>query len=114
MTVDEYIASFPPDVQDDLRQIRETIREVAPAATEKIAYGIPTFVLHGNLVHYAAFERHYGLYPGSGPVAQLADELEGYETSKGTIRIPRDGPLPLELIRKVVRAAVERNTAKRR
>jgi uncharacterized protein YdhG (YjbR/CyaY superfamily) len=114
MTVDEYIAGFPPDVQADLQRIRETIREVAPEAGEKIAYGIPTFTFHGNLVHYAAFEHHYGLYPGSGPVEQLADELAGYETSKGTIRLPRDRPLPLDLIRKVVRAAVERNTAKRR
>jgi uncharacterized protein YdhG (YjbR/CyaY superfamily) len=112
-SVDEYIQGFPQDVQADLQRIRETIREVAPEATEKIAYGIPTFGFHGSLVHYAAFDAHYGLYPGSGPIEQLADELQGYETSKGTIRLPRDEPLPLDLIRTVVRAAVARNTAKR-
>jgi uncharacterized protein YdhG (YjbR/CyaY superfamily) len=112
-TVDEYIAGFPPDVQATLQEIRSAIREVAPEATEKIAYGIPTFVFHGNLVHYAAFDAHYGLYPGSGPVEQFADELAGYETSKGTIRFPRGEPLPLPLIRRIVQACVERNTAKR-
>ena len=111
--MDEYIAGFPPDVRATLQELRAAIREIAPDATEKIGYGIPTFVLHGNLVHYAAYDTHYGLYPGAWPVERFADELAGYETSKGTIRFPRGEPLPMPLIRRIVEACVERNTAKR-
>lgn len=108
--IDEYIGGFPEDVQEKLGKIREIVQTAAPKATEKISYGIPTFYLNGNLVHFAAYEKHIGFYPGSSPISEFASDLEGYETSKGTIRFPLDKPLPLELIRKIVLAGVKRNS----
>lgn len=110
--VDEYIAQAPAHVRDLLRLMRKTIKKVAPGAKEKIAYGIPTFTFHGNLVHFAGFEHHIGFYPGSAPVKQFAHELENYATSKGTIRFPLDKPLPLPLIERITQAAIERNLSR--
>jgi len=107
--IDEYIANFPADVQKNLQKIRKTIQKVAPDATEKISYGIPTFVHHGNLVHFAAYDTHYALYPGVAPIKELSEELASYETSKGTIRFPLDKPLPFNLIKKITLLAVKRN-----
>jgi uncharacterized protein YdhG (YjbR/CyaY superfamily) len=112
-TVDEYIASFPEDTQAKLRQMREAIAAEAPEAGEKIGYGIPTFTLNGNLVHYAAFDAHIGFYPGADGVAEFAKELEGFETSKGTVRFPLDKPLPLDLIRRITAFRVIQNTPKK-
>jgi uncharacterized protein YdhG (YjbR/CyaY superfamily) len=83
-----------------------TIRREAPDAVEKISYGIPTFTLHGNLVHFAGYEHHIGFYPGAAAIDHFADRLEGFETSKGTVRFPLDQPLPLELVREIVRFRV--------
>lgn len=111
--IDQYISNFPADVQATLGQIRKTIHETVPEASEKISYGIPTFVFHGNLVHFAAYDTHIGFYPGSGPIADFQDKLKAYETSKGTVRFPLDA-VPLDLIKEMTLAAVERNLNKRK
>ena len=107
--IDEFIANFPPDIQKILKEFRKVIHEEAPEAKEKIAYGIPTFTFHGNLVHFSAYEKHIGLYPTSSPIRVFANELKKYETAKGTIRFPIDKPLPWHLIRKIIRFRVEEN-----
>ncbi len=114
-TVDEYLDNFSGETRKKLDTLRKTIQEIAPQTKEKIAYGIPTFTFHGhgNLVHFAGYKTHIGLYPGSAPVKQFASELSGYKTSKGTIQFPLDKPLPVDLIRKIVLACVERNQQKR-
>lgn len=111
-SIDEFIASYPRKEQAILQELRATIQKAVPDATEKIAYGIPTFVYHGNLVHFSAYKHHIGFYPGSGAIADFAKELKPYETSKGTVRFPPDQPLPLPLISKMVKAAAVRNLAK--
>ena len=95
-------------------EIRKIVKEEAPEAIEKIAYGIPTFVFHGNLIHFAGYDTHIGLYPGSGPIREFAKELSDYKTSKGTVQFPLDKPLPLELIRKITKACIERNLSKKK
>jgi uncharacterized protein YdhG (YjbR/CyaY superfamily) len=111
--IDEFISNYPAGVQEILKKIRQTIREVCPEAGEKIAYGIPTFTFHGNLVHFSAYDRHIGFYPGSAPIAALKDDLQGYETSKGTVRFPLDKPIPYDLIKKMTKLAMERNLEKK-
>lgn len=108
-TIDEYTALFPPDVRAILERLRATIRQAAPEAKEKISYGIPTFTLHGNLIHFAAYKNHIGLYPGATAIERFQDALAPYETSKGTIRFPLDAPLPLELIKRIVEDRVQEN-----
>jgi uncharacterized protein YdhG (YjbR/CyaY superfamily) len=107
--IDDYIASFSGEAKSKLEQIRKTVREVAPEATEKISYGIPTFYLKGNLVHFGGFKDHISFFPTSYGVTAFADELSGYETSKGTIKFPLDKPLPLDLIKRITEACVKRN-----
>lgn len=109
-TVDEYIAAFPAEVQAKLRQMRQAIAAAAPEAKEKIAYGIPTFTLHGNLVHFGGANTHIGFYPGAAGVSQFAEQLKNYRTSKGTIRFPLDKPLPLDLVRQIVAFRVVQNS----
>lgn len=104
--IDEYIINFPDEVQVILRKIREVIHQAAPEATEKISYGIPTFYLKKNLVHFAAYEGHIGFYPGAQAIVDFADELNSYETSKGTVRFSIDKPIPYELIEKITRSRV--------
>lgn len=87
--------------------LRKEIRRAAPRAQEKISYQIPTYVLHGNLVHFAAYKHHIGFYPTSSAISKFKKEFSRYETSKGTVRIPLGTPLPLGLIRKVVRFRVK-------
>ena len=110
--IDEYIASFPSDVQALLQQIRRTIRAAAPDAEETIKYQIPTFTLHGNLVNFAAFQKHIGFYPAPRGIEAFQDELSVYECSKGAIRFPLDRPLPLDLIRRIVEFRVQDNRAR--
>ncbi len=107
--IDDYIARFPPEVQVKLETIRATIRKAAPKAEEVISYMIPTFKLHGNLVHFAAYKNHIGFYPGAGGIAAFQEELAGYETSKGTVQFPLDKRLPLTLITKIVKFCVQQN-----
>ena len=102
-TIDDYISRCTKDVQPKLREIRSTIRSIAPDAIEKISYGIPTFAAGKNLFHFAAFKSHIGLYPGSAAITAFASDLGRYKTSKGAIQIPLDQKLPLQLIAKLVR-----------
>jgi uncharacterized protein YdhG (YjbR/CyaY superfamily) len=108
-TIDEYIADFPKDVQERLHRVRTAIKKAVPHAEEKIAYGIPTFVLNGNLIHFAGYENHIGLYPGSKPIEEFKDELTKYRLSKGTVQLPLDMPLPVGLIGRITKFCVQRN-----
>jgi len=101
-SIDEYIASFPADVQERLRQMRAAICEAAPEAQEKISYQMPTFFLQGNLVHFAAFKNHIGFYPAPRGIEAFKDELAAYEGAKGSVQFPLDQPLPLDLVRRIV------------
>ena len=113
-TIDEYIASFPGDIQDILQKIRQTIKKAAPDAEETISYQIPTFKLHGNLVHFAAFKKHIGFYPASKAIEVFEKELTSYETSKGTIRLMLNDKIPYALIARITKYRVEENLKKAR
>ena len=113
-TIDDYIADFPEDVQVSLEKVRATIRKAAPAAEEAMKYGIPTFVLNGNLIHFGGYKNHIGLYPGSKPIEEFKDELAGYETSKGTVKFPLDRRIPLGLIGRITKYSVDLNVAKKK
>jgi uncharacterized protein YdhG (YjbR/CyaY superfamily) len=109
--IDAYIAEFPAETQKLLQQMRATIQKAAPEATEAISYAIPTFKLHGNLVHFAGYKNHIGFYPG-GVVALFEKELANYNTSKGTIQFPIGQPLPLALVTKITKYRVKQNLEK--
>jgi uncharacterized protein YdhG (YjbR/CyaY superfamily) len=111
-TIDDYIARFPDDVQTILQQVRQTIRKAAPDAAEAIKYQIPTFVLNGNLVHFAAFAKHIGFYPTPSGITAFEKELSGYQSAKGSVQFPLNKPLPLGLIRKIVAFRVKESRAK--
>jgi uncharacterized protein YdhG (YjbR/CyaY superfamily) len=108
-TIDEYIAEFPRDVQPLLEKVRAAIRKAAPDATEAISYRMPTFKLHGNMIHFAGYDHHIGLYPGSRPIEEFKDELTKYKTSKGTVQLPLDKPIPVGLIGRITKFCVKRN-----
>jgi uncharacterized protein YdhG (YjbR/CyaY superfamily) len=110
--IDEYIATFPEPVQVKLNEMRMLIRQLAPDAQEKISYQMPTFYLNGNLVHFAAFSKHIGFYPGSSGIARFEPELSGYKHARGSIQFPLDKPLPVDLIKKIVKFRVEENLKK--
>jgi len=110
--IDEYIAGFPKDVQKTLSRIRSTIRRAAPKAEEAISYQIPTFRLNGNLIHFAAYKNHIGLYPAPRAVEKFKKELERYGSSKATIKFPLDEPVPYDLIKKIVEFRVKQNSEK--
>ena len=106
-TIDNYISSFPPSVQEVLQQVREVISETAPDAVETFSYGIPTFDLAGkHLVHFAGYKHHIGFYPASSGIAHFQAELASYKTSKGAVQFPLDKPIPYDLIREIVRFRV--------
>jgi uncharacterized protein YdhG (YjbR/CyaY superfamily) len=111
-TIDEYMADYPADAQAVMQRMRDLVHEIAPEATEKISYGIPTFVLDQNLVHFAAYEHHIGFYPTSSGIAHFAEELKDYETSKGTVRFPLDKPIPYDLVRRITEFRVAENRAR--
>jgi len=111
-SIDEYIAGFPPDVQAIMRKIRQTIREAAPEAKEKISYGMPTFTLDGNLVYFGGFEKHIGFYPIPSGIAEFKAELSVYKQGKGSVQFPLDQPIPYDLIRRIVAFRVRENKAK--
>lgn len=109
-TIDEYIAAFPPEVQVLLEQIRMTIREAAPEAQETISYQIPTFTLNGRyLVYFAAYKKHISLYPAPLGAAEFHEAVSRYGSGKGTLKFPLDLPMPLDLIRQVVRFRIKEN-----
>lgn len=113
-TIDEYIATFPADVQALLQQLRQTIHKAAPEAEEAIRYQMPTFRLHGNLVHFAAFRNHIGLYPAPSGIEAFEQELAPYRAAKGSIRFPKDKPIPLDLVTRIVLYRVKENTEKQK
>jgi uncharacterized protein YdhG (YjbR/CyaY superfamily) len=110
--IDEYIAGFPRDVQETLQRIRAIIRDAAPDAEEAIKYQIPTFVLHGNLVHFAAFQKHIGFYPTPSAIAAFSGELRGYESARGSVQFPLNKSVPFTLIKKMVEFRVKESRAK--
>ncbi|MBN2599372.1 MAG: DUF1801 domain-containing protein [Candidatus Thermoplasmatota archaeon] len=112
-TIDEYIASFPKNVQDVLKQLRRKIKESAPMAEETINYGIPTFKLHGNLVHFAAFKNHIGFYPTPSAILAFKKELSAYKQAKGSVQFPIDTPIPFDIIKKIVTYRVKENITKK-
>lgn len=100
--IDSYIAEYPAKVQASLKKLRKLIKQMVPDASEAIKYGMPTFVLQGNLVHFAAYQHHIGFYPTPGVIVHFEKELKDYKTSKGAIQFPIDEPLPFELISSMV------------
>jgi uncharacterized protein YdhG (YjbR/CyaY superfamily) len=111
-SIDEYIASYPRDVQEILKQIRTRIKKIAPDAEEAIKYQIPTFVLNENLVHFAAFKNHIGFYPTPSGIEAFKDDLSRYEGAKGSVQFPIDRPMPLSLIENIVKFRVKEARAK--
>lgn len=111
-SIDEYISTFPEDVQQKLQSIRSVIKNTAPEAVEKISYQMPTFYLHGNLVHFAAFKHHIGFYPAAKGIEAFNQELSAYKGAKGSVQFPLDKPLPLDLITRIVKFRVEQNMQK--
>lgn len=111
-TIDEYISQFSPEVQDILKTLRKIIKELVPEAEEKISYQMPTFVLHGNLLHFAAFKNHIGLYPMPTGVEAFKDELAKYKGAKGSVQFPLTKPIPYELISEIVKFRVAENIKK--
>jgi uncharacterized protein YdhG (YjbR/CyaY superfamily) len=112
VSTDEYIATFPEETQKILIKIRATIKAAAPDAEEKISYQMPTFTLHGNLVHFAAFKNHIGFYPVPTGIEEFKNELSIYEGGKGSVKFPLDQPIPYDLIGKIVKFRVKENLAK--
>ncbi len=96
-----------------MKQVRETIRKAAPEAEETINYGLPTFKLNGNLVHFGAFKKHIGFYPAPSGITAFSEELSVYEGAKGSVKFPLDQPMPLKLIEKIVRFRVAENLEKK-
>ena len=111
-SIDEYIIQFPVEIQEILQNIRKVIKEAAPEAKEKISYQMPTFDLHGNLVHFAAYKNHIGFYPAPSGIDAFKEELSQYKGAKGSVQFPLDKPMPYELISKIVKFRVEENINK--
>ena len=108
-SIDEYIVQFPLEIQEKLKKLRGVIKESAPEAQEKISWGMATFVLHGNLVHFAAFKNHIGFYPSPSGIDNFKEELSEFKGSKGAIQFPLTKEIPYELISKIVEFRVAEN-----
>jgi len=111
-SIDEYIATFPKDIQKILEELRATIKAAAPDAEEKISYQMPTFFLNGNLVHFAAFKKHIGFYPTPSGIEAFQKELSVYDGAKGSVQFPLDKPMPLKLTSRIVKFRVAENIKK--
>jgi uncharacterized protein YdhG (YjbR/CyaY superfamily) len=109
--IDSFIAEFPAEVRAILTELRDVIHTAAPGCTEAIKYGIPTFVLNGNLVHFSAYKNHIGFYPGASGIENFRSQLSKFKLSKGTVQFPI-GPLPIALITEIVKFRVEENLRK--
>jgi uncharacterized protein YdhG (YjbR/CyaY superfamily) len=107
--VDEYIAQAPKEVQERLQELRAVIRAAAPGAEERISYGMPHYDYKGRLVYFQLWKKHIGLYVPTPVLEEHKSELEGYETTKATVRFPLDEILPVALIEKLVKARVRKN-----
>ena len=110
--VDEYIATFPTEVQEVLQQVRATVKKAAPQAGEVIKYDMPTYVLNGNLVYFAGYKAHIGFYPAPTNDDSFKDALAGYKTGKGSVQFPLGQPMPLQLITRIVKHYIKRNAEK--
>lgn len=110
--INNYIADFSIEVQKKLEEMRSIIKKAAPEATETISYGIPTFLLNGNLVHFGGFKNHIGFYPGPAALITFKKELEGYKGAKGSVQFPLDKPLPKSIISKIVKLRAKENLQK--
>jgi uncharacterized protein YdhG (YjbR/CyaY superfamily) len=108
-SIDEYISKFPSEVQEMFKVLREVIKRAAPDAEERMSYQMPAFVLHGNLVHFAAYRKHIGFYPTPSGIEAFKLRLSEYEGGKGSVQFPIDKPLPYELISKIVKFRVAEN-----
>ena len=111
-TIDKYIKDSPKNVQTILKKIRTTIRKTAPKAEETISYGIPTFKLNGNLVHFAGYKSHIGFYPTPSGIEKFKKELSAYKGAKGSVQFPLDQPIPYELIARITRFMAKENLEK--
>ncbi len=108
-SISEYISAFPKEIQLLLHQIRNTIHREAPDAKEAIKYAMPTFLLNGNLVHFAAYKNHIGFYPIPTGIAAFKNELSIYKRGKGSVQFPLDKAIPLDLIARIVRFRADEN-----
>lgn len=106
-SIDAYIAAQPESIQPVLNRLRETLHAALPGAEERISWSMPTFRKKVNIIHFAAHKKHIGIYPGDKAIEHFADRLKEYRTSKGTIQLPYDKPLPLELITEIARWCLE-------
>ena len=113
-SIDEYIATFPMEIQKILEELRATIKAAAPGAEEKISYQMPAFAFHGNLVYFAAHKNHIGFYPGTfvSVLQAFNNEISSYVDGKGTLQFPLNQPLPMDLISKIVKYRVGENLKK--
>ncbi|PJZ70875.1 hypothetical protein CH373_06315 [Leptospira perolatii] len=111
-SVPDYIKTYPSEVQKILREVRSTITKIAPKAEEKISYHIPSYYLNGPLVSFAAYKKHIGFYPGAAAIAKFKKELSSYKSARGSVQFPIDAPMPLELIRKIVKFRLQVNSSK--
>ena len=111
--IDEYIAQFSPEIRRILENIRQVVREASPGSIEKISYGIPTLWFNGNLVHFAAYKKHIGFYPGETGIETFKDKLSGYKWSRGTVQFQLDKEIPYELIREIARYKFILNSVKK-
>ena len=108
-TVDAYIRRFPLATRKILQALRSTILKAAPGATQTISYGMPTFVLHGTLVHLAAYAQHMGLYGAGAALGPVQAQAAAYVSGRGTLKFPLDAPVPLALVQKLVKLRVQQN-----
>lgn len=113
-TVDQYIAVAVPDVKEHLERLRTAIRQVAPQAQESISYEMPVYKLDGVLVYFGGFTKHVSLFPGPEAIAAFKEELTGYKTSAGTIQFPINKPVPVMLVKKIVKFRLKQNMAKKK
>lgn len=110
--IDAYIATFPENVQKILEQVRNAIKTSAPKAEEVISYGMPAFKFHGILVYFAGYKQHIGFYPTASGIAVFKNELSKYKNAKGSVQFPLDKPMPISLIKKMVKFRVKENIEK--
>jgi len=113
-TIDEYIKTFPEDVQRILEKMRKTIQNAAPESVETISYQMPTFKLNGALVYFAAFENHIGFYPIPSGIKKFKKELSLYKGGKGSVQFPIEKPIPYDLVKKIVIFRMNENLEKKK
>jgi uncharacterized protein YdhG (YjbR/CyaY superfamily) len=111
-TIDEYISQFPESIQQKLQQVRAAIKKASPEAEETIKYAMPAFTLNGNLVFFAAYKKHIGVFSAPTGAAAFKKELAAYKTGRGSVQFPLDKPMPLQLITRMVKYRAKMNTEK--